>query len=161
MSGCWPKSLFCKVRDLRVECATEGLEHVEVQLRRVIAWRTECADAQVEAEGVELPDVPEGVEVTVRELAAVFLLQVRVQVEREDEEVRPPSGRLARRTDRPFGRPRQVGQMQRGGNGQAPAEKGERPQPPPCRARRRGHGNYPRHKLARQTKDKGEAKPMP
>ena len=49
-----------------------------------------------------MPEVPESVQVIVRELAAEFLLQVRVQVERAAEEVRPPSGRLARRADQPL-----------------------------------------------------------
>ena len=35
--------LMLQVRDPRVECATEGLETVEVQLWRVVARRTECA----------------------------------------------------------------------------------------------------------------------
>ena len=79
--------LMLQVRDPRVECATEGLETVEVQLWRVVARRTECAEAQVQAETVELPEVPESVEVVVRELAAEFLLPVCAQVERADEEV--------------------------------------------------------------------------
>ena len=80
--------LILQVRDLRVECATEGLDTVEVQLWRFVARRTECAEAQGQAEAIELPEVPESVEVVVRELAAEFLLQVCVQVERADEEVK-------------------------------------------------------------------------
>ena len=76
-----------QVRDLHVECAAEGLDTVEVQLWGVVARRTECATTQVQAETVELPDVPENVEVVVRELAAEFI-QVCVQVERADEDVK-------------------------------------------------------------------------
>ena len=77
-----------QVRDLRVECAAEGLDTVEVQLWRVVARRTECVTTQVQAETVELPEVPENVEVVVRELAAELLLQVCIQVERADEDVK-------------------------------------------------------------------------